>query len=77
MWEFTAPGNEETVKIEEIRPIKNCWDPRTWKKQVGVGGIQSWKISGINPGYASIAFDYKRPWESKSVKTKTFDFIVE
>lgn len=74
-WKLTDLGNQNTVKVEKIIPIKNCWDPRTWKEQAKLDA--SWKITGLSNGSTTIVFDYECSWDSRSVATKIFEFMVE
>lgn len=71
MWELTSLGKENRVKVEE-QPYK----PHN-TGLIGSGGIQSWKVTPLGKGLTRAVFDYKRSWESTSIKTEIFDFIVE
>lgn len=71
MWELTSLGKENKLQVEEL-PFK----PAN-KGLVGQGGTQSWKITANSKGLTRAVFDYKQSWESNSIKTEIFDFIVE
>jgi predicted secreted protein len=69
-WELTSLSNQSKIQVEEL-PYKfniPCIHAS--------GGNQSWKITAQSTGSTRAIFDYKRSWESTSLKTEIFDFIV-
>jgi inhibitor of cysteine peptidase len=41
-------------------------------KQVGAGGIRSWKLKAEEPGNATFSAVYRRPWENVTGEEDTF-----
>lgn len=69
-WELTSLSKENRVQVEEL--------PYQLSNQlIGSPGIQSWKVTAKFNGKARAVFNYKQPWETQSIETKVFDFIID
>ena len=68
IWNLAGLDKENVVKIEQLP--SQFYDPLCL-------GVQGWRVTANRLGSTRATFNYKRPWESHSTKTKIFDFIVE
>lgn len=71
MWTYVI-DNESIAKVESEDYISNSADGNN----VGVGGIQSYTIVGLNEGETKITFTYMRPWESVESANKVLTYII-
>jgi inhibitor of cysteine peptidase len=42
----------------------------------GASGTHRWTLRALNPGRATIQFDYRRPWEPAPVETRRIDVEI-
>lgn len=68
IWNLRSLGKENVVKIEELS--SHFYDPFCL-------GLQAWKVTAKFRGNTQATFEQKDARDLKSVKTKTFNFIVE
>ncbi len=44
--------------------------------RLGCGGTEYFKFKALRSGFYSITFQYMRPWEGKSIDTKSFNIRI-